>query len=170
MAAGGQDQRRRYADVPCRLAAMARVHVVPRAYLRGFADTVHAGMEGRPISINIGRVYLREGPKYFSGHDRPASCSIALSVLALLGLGLFSLVDPPDWNLPASIILGVRNLVSAGAGAGRDLCGNRHALPVLVLLSIFAGFFVERAIVSHSRSLQAIAVIAFALARFRRCR
>ncbi len=31
------------------LAGMAASHVVPRAYLWGFADTVHAGMEGRPF-------------------------------------------------------------------------------------------------------------------------
>ena len=29
------------------LATMAATHVVPRAYLWGFADTIRAGMEGR---------------------------------------------------------------------------------------------------------------------------
>ena len=29
------------------LATMATTHVVPRAYLWGFADTIRAGMEGR---------------------------------------------------------------------------------------------------------------------------
>jgi hypothetical protein len=148
------------------LAAMARVHVVPRAYLWGFADTVHAGMEGRPFpQLIFGRVYLRQGPKYFFPAMIVLKLPIALSILALLGLGLFFARRlPADWNLPASIIFvcGVLFLVVLARGA--TYAGIRHALPVLVLLSIFAGFFAERAIASHSRSLQAIAAIAFALA------
>jgi hypothetical protein len=148
------------------LAAMARVHVVPRAYLWGFADTVHAGMEGRPYpQLIFGRVYLRQGPKYFFPAMIALKLPIGLSILALLGLGLFFARRlSADWNLPASIILvcGILFLVVLARGA--TYAGIRHALPVLVLLSIFAGFFVDRAIASHSRSLQAIVVITFALA------
>ncbi len=48
------------------LVSMDKTRIVPRAYLWGFADTVHAGMEGRPFpQLIFGRVYLRKGPKYF---------------------------------------------------------------------------------------------------------
>ena len=39
------------------LATMATTHVVPRAYLWGFADTIRAGMEGR------------ESPQLFFGKE-----------------------------------------------------------------------------------------------------
>src|ERR1700723_3020315 len=39
------------------LAAMNATRIVPRAYLWGFADTIHAGMEGRPFpQLAFGRV------------------------------------------------------------------------------------------------------------------
>jgi hypothetical protein len=47
---------------------------------------------------------------------------------------------------------------------GAVYAGIRHALPVLVLLSIFAGLFVERALISSSLSLKALAVLAYVLA------
>ena len=47
---------------------------------------------------------------------------------------------------------------------GATYAGIRHALPVVGLLSIFAGGFVERALVLRSRTLKAGAVLAYVLA------
>src|SRR6202044_1689414 len=90
---------------------------------------------------------------------------VGLSVLALLGLGIFFARRlPPEWNLPASIILAAAILFLLVLAAGATYAGIRHALPVVVLLSVFAGIFAEQAIASNSKSLQAIAAIAFLLA------
>jgi hypothetical protein len=39
---------------------MASTHVVPRAYIWGFADTIRAGLEGRAFPINaFGRSHIK---------------------------------------------------------------------------------------------------------------
>jgi dolichyl-phosphate-mannose--protein O-mannosyl transferase len=59
------------------LVGMNATHVVPRAYLWGFADTVHAGLEGRLApQLIFGRMYARKGPKYFF----PAMIAIKLPI------------------------------------------------------------------------------------------
>lgn len=148
------------------LATMAATHVVPRAYLWGFADTIRAGMVGRPYpQVIFGRVYVRKGPRYFFPAMIALKLPVGLSVLALLGLGIFFARRlPPEWNLPASIILAAAILFLLVLAAGATYAGIRHALPVVVLLSVFAGIFAEQAIASNSKSLQAIAAIAFLLA------
>jgi hypothetical protein len=148
------------------LATMAATHIVPRPYLWGFADTIHAGMEGRPFpQVVFGRVYVRKGPIYFFPAMLAVKLPIGLTILVLLGLFLFFARRlPPDWNLPASIILAAAILFLLVLAKGATYAGIRHALPVVVLLSIFAGLFAERAFASHSRLLQAVAAIAFLLA------
>src|SRR6202044_1923021 len=90
---------------------------------------------------------------------------VGLSVLALLGLGIFFARRlPPEWNLPASIILAAAILFLLVLAAGATYAGIRHALPVVVLLSIFAGIFAGFAVTRSSRRLQAVAVAAYVLA------
>jgi hypothetical protein len=72
------------------LATIAATHMVPRAYLWGFADTIRVGMEGGPYpQLIFGRVYLRRGPKYFFPAMIVVKLPIGLSILMLLGLALF---------------------------------------------------------------------------------
>ena len=148
------------------LLTMAATRVVPRAYLWGFADTIRAGMEGRFYpQLIFGRVYVRRGPKYFFPAMIALKLPIGLSILALLGLALFfGRRLPADWNLPAAIILAAAIIFLLVLARGATYAGIRHAIPVVVLLSIFAGLFAEDAILSHSRKLQAIAAIAYVLA------
>jgi tetratricopeptide (TPR) repeat protein len=148
------------------LAGMAASHVVPRAYLWGFADTVHAGMEGRPFPhLIFGRFYLRKGPMYFFPAMIALKLPIALSALSILGLIFFFLRRlPAEWNFPAGVVLATSILFLLVLANGAVYAGIRHALPVLVLLSIFAGLFVERAVISSSLSLKALTVLAFVLA------
>ena len=129
------------------LAGMAATHIVPRAYLWGFADTVHAGMEGRPNpQLIFGRLYVRKGPKYFFPAMIAVKLPIGLSVLSLLGLILFFARKlPAEWNIPAGVILAAAILFLLVLAMGATYAGIRHALPVVALLSIFAGLFVERA-------------------------
>jgi hypothetical protein len=71
---------------------------------------------------------------------------------------------PAEWNLPAGVIIAAGVLFLVVLARGATYAGIRHALPVLVLLSIFAGFFASMAVASHSRRLQVVAALAFALA------
>jgi tetratricopeptide (TPR) repeat protein len=148
------------------LAGMAASHIVPRAYLWGFADTVHAGMEGRPDpQLIFGRPYMGKGPKYFFPAMIAVKLPIGLSVLSLLGLILFfARKSPAEWNFPVGVILAAAILFLLVLAMGATYAGIRHALPVVALLSIFAGIFVERALASSSRSLKAVAVLAYVLA------
>jgi Dolichyl-phosphate-mannose-protein mannosyltransferase len=148
------------------LVAMDKTRVVPRAYLWGFADTVHAGMEGRPFpQLIFGRVYLRKGPKYFFPVMILLKLPIGLSVLWVSGL-IFFLVRrlPPESNFPAGVILAAALLFLAVLAAGSTYAGIRHALPVVVLLSIFAGLFAERTLTPGMRSWKLVTVMAYALA------
>jgi hypothetical protein len=148
------------------LAGMAATHIVPRAYLWGFADTVRAGMEGRPDpQLIFGRLYVRKGPKYFFPAMIAMKLPIGLSVLSLLGLVLFLARRlPEEWNFPAGVILAAAILFLLVLAMGATYAGIRHALPVVALLSIFAGLFVERALALRSRSLKAVAAVAYLLA------
>lgn len=148
------------------LEAMAVTHIVPRAYLWGFADTIRAGMEGRSYpQLIFGRVYVRRGPKYFFPATISVKLPIGLTILALLGVGLFFAGRlPTDSNLPAGIVLAAAILFLLVLAQGATYGGIRHALPVVVLLSIFAGLFADRAIASHSRGLIAVAATAYLLA------
>jgi hypothetical protein len=77
---------------------------------------------------------------------------IGLSALSLLGLILFFARDlPSEWNFPAGVILAAVLLFLLVLSQAATHAGIRHALPVVVLLSIFAGLFVERALASSSR-------------------
>jgi tetratricopeptide (TPR) repeat protein len=148
------------------LAGMATSRVVPRAYLWGFADTVHAGMEGRPFPhLIFGRFYLRKGPIYFFPAMIALKLPIGLSALSILGLIFyFSHRLPAEWNFPAGVVLATSIWFLLVLANGAIYAGIRHALPVLVLLSIFAGLFVERALISTSLSLKGLAVLAYVLA------
>jgi hypothetical protein len=69
---------------------MAATHVVPRAYLWGFADTIRAGLEGREsLQLFFGRVYRSKGPRYFFPGMIGVKVPIGLIALMLLGLFLF---------------------------------------------------------------------------------
>jgi len=123
------------------LATMASTHIVPRAYLWGFADTIHAGMEGRSYpQLAFGRIYFRKAPIYFFPGVLLVKLPIGLTLLSLLGLLLFLARRlPEEWNLSAGVILGGMFLFLLVLANGATYAGIRHALPVLVLLSIFGG-------------------------------
>jgi tetratricopeptide (TPR) repeat protein len=145
------------------LATMAATHVVPRAYIWGFADTVHAGMEGRVIpQLIFGHLYIQKGPKYFFPAMIALKLPIGLTILVVLGLFLFvarRLVS--EWNLAVGIVFVAAISFLLVLGAGATYAGIRHALPVVVLLSIFAGLFVEHAFASGAASLKAVVALAY---------
>lgn len=148
------------------LALMAAAHVVPRAYLWGFADTIRAGMEGRESpKLFFGKIYHFRGPRYFF----PAMIAVKLPIglLAVLMLGLFLFLArriPPDWSWPLKIVLAVAILFLLVLSRGSTYAGIRHALPVVVLLGVFAGVAFEAALSARTWHLKVFVGLALTAA------
>jgi len=148
------------------LAGMDKTHVVPRAYLWGFADTIRAGMEGRlsPQTF-FGKLYVRRGPWYFFPAMIAVKLPIGLGALSLLGLVFFyTRRFPREWNFSAAVVNAIALLYLLVLAQGATYAGIRHALPVVVLLAVFAGLFVERALVTTSRGLKTVVGLALCAA------
>jgi len=155
------------------LNAMTFLHLTPRAYIWGLADTIRAGVEGRYIPIlAFGRSYLITGPKYFFPAMIALKLPIGLSVLVLIGLVLVARRCLASDRNPAylrglMIVLAAAGLFLLVLASGSTYGGIRHALPVVVLLSIVAGVALQSAFSGKSRPLQvvvAVALVAAALA------
>src|ERR1022692_2052242 len=148
------------------LATTATTHVVPRAYLWGFADTIRAGMEGRESpQLFFGKVYDFRGPGYFFPAMIAVKVPIGLILVMLIGLFLFfTRRIPPDWILPCAILLSAAVLFLFLVFGGATYGGIRHALPVVVLLSVFAGISFEMALSSKMQQLKIFVASAFVAA------
>ena len=148
------------------LEAMATTHIVPRAYLWGFADTIRAGMEGRDkLQLIFGKVYDFRGPRYFFPGMIAVKVPIGLIVLMLIGLFLFfSRRIPLDWISPCGTVLTVAILFLLVLSRGATYAGIRHALPVVVLLAGFAGISIEMALSSKTWQLKVFVATAFVAA------
>ena len=150
------------------LSAMARSRVAPRAYIWGFADTVRAGLEGRADPVfAFGHSYLNGAPMYFFPGTMALKLPIGSSILVLLGLWLNCARRLPGrWNTEHNIILAAAVLFLIVLMRGSTYGGIRHALPVVVLLSVFAGTAALYAFASKSKGLRISVAIAFVAAAF----
>ncbi|HLZ52542.1 MAG TPA: tetratricopeptide repeat protein [Candidatus Acidoferrum sp.] len=148
------------------LTEMASTHVVPRAYLWGFADTIRSGLEGRAFTLTaFGRSYFKTGPKYFFPGVIALKVPVGLGVLVVMGLLLFFAHRlPREWNAGLSIVLAALLLFLLVLARGSTYGGIRHALPVVVLLSIFGGVATKMAFVSKSKLLKAAVATSLAAA------
>jgi tetratricopeptide (TPR) repeat protein len=148
------------------LAVMAGTHVVPRAYLWGFADTVRAGLEGRENpQLFFGRFYQFRAPRYFFPAIMALKLPIGLLALLLFGLFLFfARRIPSDWNLTCGVVLGAAALFLLILSTGATYAGIRHALPVVVLLSVFAGISFAVALSTKTPQFEILVALAFVAA------
>jgi hypothetical protein len=148
------------------LHIMNATRIVPRAYLWGFADTVHAGMEGRlSPQIFFGRIYFVKGPKYFFPAVIAVKLPIGSLILIFLGIAIcLARRLPSKWKFPSSLLLVAIALFLFVLASGATYAGLRHALPVVVLLYIFAGLAIEYAVAARSRALQFVVGLAFVAA------
>ncbi|HEV3481105.1 MAG TPA: phospholipid carrier-dependent glycosyltransferase [Candidatus Acidoferrales bacterium] len=148
------------------LNAMTTSHVVPRAYIWGFADTIRAGLEGRVIPIRaFGRAYMGTAPRYFFPAMIALKLPIGLSVLVIIGLFLFFARRlPRERYVGLAIILAASVLFLLVLSAGSTYGGIRHALPVVVLLAIFGGAAVQVALSSNSKALKSAVAVALVAA------
>ncbi len=144
------------------LATMAATRVAPRAYLWGFADTIRAGIEGREsLQLFFSRVYHSRGPRYF--FPAMIAIKVPIGLIALMLLGLFLFVTrriPPDWILPCGVVLAIAVLFLLVLSTGATYAGIRHALPVVVLLAVFAGIGFEMALSSKTPQLKILVALA----------
>ncbi len=130
--------------------------LLPRSYLWGLADTVRTGVEGRNLHhLFFGKWYRGPAPKLYWPATIAAKVPLFLLALCLLGAAAL-------WRAPlpreARFLL-----LCAAAAAGAHLIalffskgtwgGVRHALPLLLLLSLLAGAAVWRAWQLRSRAL-----------------
>jgi len=145
---------------------MASTHVVPRAYIWGFADTIRAGLEGRVDSITaFGRPYLGTGPRYFFPAMIALKLPIGLSVLVLFGLFmLFKRLLLPGSKLGFAIVLAAALLFLLVLALGSTYAGIRHALPIVVLLAIPGGYAIQTAFTRPSKFWKAVVGAALAVA------
>jgi tetratricopeptide (TPR) repeat protein len=142
------------------LKTLVSTHVVPRAYVWGFADTIRAGLEGREFPVlAFGRSYLKTGPKYFFPAIIAVKLPIGLDVLVLLGLVLcFARRLPSELNIGLAVVLAASALFLLILALGATYAGIRHALPAVVLLAIPGGFAVQVAFSANSKLLKVVVV------------
>ncbi|MBV8454542.1 MAG: hypothetical protein JOZ29_20055 [Deltaproteobacteria bacterium] len=148
------------------LTGLKWTHIVPRAYIWGFADTVRAGLQGRvdPITA-FGRAYLGTGPSYFFPAMIALKLPIGLSILVLIGLLTFLTRRPLSGSrLGLAVVLGAAILFLLVLTRGSTYGGIRHALPVVVLLAIFGGCAIQAVFTSRSKLLKAVVGAAFVIA------
>jgi len=138
-----------------------RTRVLPRAYIWGMADTIRAGVDGRAIPIlAFGQMYYSRAPFYFFPGAIAAKLPIGLLLLTLAGLLAFVLRRvPSDYYFP-TICYGVfAVIILFFLARGSTYAGVRHALPLLPLCALFAGFAIYYLVSVRSRALLAAAGI-----------
>lgn len=147
------------------LDVSATLHVFPRAYLWGMADTIRAGVEGRAIQVRaFGQEYYSKAPFYFFPGVVAAKLPIGLFLLTLGGLIFLvfrgttpeARVGIAAYTVFAVIFLGF--LIR-----GSSYAGVRHALPLIPFAGMFAAFAIYFAVKSSSliaRSSVAILLVA----------
>jgi hypothetical protein len=148
------------------LRTMARAHLLPRSYIWGLADTIRTGMEGRGVPVYfLGRTYRDRGPVYYFPTVLAVKLPLGLLALALSGLILLPTRRfPRSWRLPgvALVLLAAVFLVALARGVSYG--GVRHALPVLVVLSVFGGMVSAFALSKRSRLAWGMVAVAVVIA------
>jgi len=145
------------------LNQMVHLRVMPRSYIWGLADTVHAGVEGRGFSqFAFGQAYYKKAPRFFFPGVIAVKLPLGLSVLALAGVWLLIRRRlPHEWNLPLVVVFAALIWFLGLLSSGATYAGVRHALPALALLSIFGGVMAYAGFSSTSRVLRAFVVFSF---------
>ncbi|HKR60073.1 MAG TPA: tetratricopeptide repeat protein [Pyrinomonadaceae bacterium] len=145
--------------------ATERFHLLPRAYIWGLSDTIRTGMQGRGIPVYfLEKTYIDRGPIYFFPVVLAAKLPLGLLGLGLAGLLLPTRLLPHSWRLPsvALLLLAVAFLLALARGVSYG--GVRHALPVLVVLSVFGGMASALGLLSNSRLARVLVAASLVLA------
>ncbi|MFT3754596.1 MAG: hypothetical protein QM769_01395 [Pseudoxanthomonas sp.] len=145
-----------------------RLHLLPRAYLWGLADTVRTGIEGRGGAVHLiwGKVYEGRTPWFTWPAILAAKIPLALMALSLLGLVLLSRA-----SLPAAVRWMLAALAAASALHFAALVvspqawgGVRHATPLIAAAAVLGGGALAEAWRRRSRALLGVVAVLFVAA------
>lgn len=153
-------------QVPSLRSAIAladHMHLLPRSYLWGLADTVRAGVEGRGQAEHLvwGRIHNGE-PPWFTWPSAVVS-KLPLALLALSLLGAFAvwrmkLSPTMRTGLLAVLVMSGTHLAALMSSQG-TYAGIRHALPLVFALALLAGGVFTCAWQARSRLMLATASV-----------
>ncbi|AFL89862.1 hypothetical protein Terro_3648 [Terriglobus roseus DSM 18391] len=148
------------------LIAANRLHLVPRAYLWGLADTLRAGVEGRPMLVRaFGRDYIDKAPWWIPFADLIVKVPLPFLALALAGIVLYATRRiPGDIARPLSVFFAMLIFfMTFIAKNGIFYAGLRHWLFAVPLLAIFAACTVMLCLQQRSLWLRAVPLAALVL-------
>ena len=132
--------------------AASALHLFPRAYIWGMADTIRAGVEGRAIQVRaFGTSYYAKAPFYFFPGIVAAKLPIGLLLLSLLGaLVLILRRVPSAYYLPILVVAAFSLLFLVFLIRGSSYAGVRHATPLFPLMILLGGIAIDWAIRTRS--------------------
>ncbi len=144
------------------LNLMSDLHLFPRAYVWGMADTIRAGAEGNASSILFfGDLYYSKGPFYYFPAIIAAKLPLGLLVLIIIGAGLWvSRRIPGSYTIPLTGVVILAALFLAAVIAGSSYAGIRHALPIIPPLALVGSLAIYRSVISKSNLLRGVIAVA----------
>ena len=138
------------------IALADRFQLLPRSYLWGLADTVRTGVEGRGISQHVvwGKVYDGHAPWFSWPLIIASKVPLALMLLSLLGACMLwrAKLSRDAKCVLWSVLGGAMAYAAALLGSEGIWGGIRHAMPLVVALSIPAGAAVAQAWTRRART------------------
>ena len=148
------------------LSTANRLHLVPRAYLWGLADTLRAGVEGRPSLVRaFGRDYIDKAPWWIALADLLVKVPLPFLALALAGIVLLTLrCLPPQVARPMAAFIAMLVFFLAFISKnGVFYAGLRHWLFAVPLLAIAAAACIVVCLQSQRTAVRIIPLAAFLL-------
>jgi tetratricopeptide (TPR) repeat protein len=146
------------------IATNARL--LPRAYLWGLADTLRAGVEGRPALVRaFGHDYIDKAPWWIALADLVVKVPLPFIALALAGLMLFAMRRlPGEVARPLGAFVAMLIFFMAFISKnGVFYAGLRHWLFAVPLLAVPAAVYVVACLQDSRRWFEAIPVVALLL-------
>jgi tetratricopeptide (TPR) repeat protein len=124
------------------LTTIARLHIVPRPFLWGFADIIRQGVEssGFPLYFRD-HIYIEQKPLYYFPFQLLVKIPIGLSLFSIAGIVLFiSRKTQPEhrpkfWLFVPFFFFFLMTIATSHS----QYAGVRHALPLYATLALFAG-------------------------------
>ena len=152
------------------LTLAQRLHLVPRAYLWGLADTLRAGVEGRPLWIEaFGHSYQGKAPWWIPFADLVVKLPLGFLILAIFGISVLVLRRlPVEVGVPLTGVIGMAAFFMLFiAQNGIFYAGLRHWLFVVPLLAVCAAvgaWFLWRSPIFWWRAVPVAAILWIAVA------
>jgi len=148
------------------LSTVTTLHLFPRAYTWGMADTIRAGIDGRAIQVlAFGQSYYAKAPFYFFPGIVLAKLPIGLILLGIIGVGLLILRRVPnEFYLPTLCLAVFSAIFLVFLIRGSTYGGMRHATPLLPIVAVLFGVAIYAAVEFRSKMLKATAAVCVVLA------